>query len=223
MKTRTFWIVALLAGAAGSGVLAEPKLPVISFSYDGDVGSTETEEESLDDSSWRHEIGLHIREEWSRAVVSTLAAELIRKLYLDDSGTSYTWYDVSPQLRWKLADALAWNTSLLVRRALFDEPYADGELRDYTRLKADSALSVGLAKGVTLAPRMLATLELFDDPERSRQSYALGVSFDAKIGQWSLGADYRGSLRLPLGALNVSTTTRLDHSFGAGLTWDPNR
>jgi hypothetical protein len=224
----TRWVASSLLGlAAAVGVVGtargEPRLPVVSLSYDGVVGSTETEEEVMDDSSYRHEVDLQIREEWSRAVVSTLAAELVRKLTVIGSSPGYTTIQLSPQLRWKLTDSLAWNTSLLVRRALYDEPYAAGEPRDYTRLRADGALSVGLAKGVTLVPRLLATLELYDDPARSKQSYALGVSLDARFGQWSVGADYRGDLRLPLGALNVSTATRLDHSFGAGITWDPNR
>jgi hypothetical protein len=214
-------VVCLLALCAGTS-LAAPKLPVVSLAYDATVGSTETEEETLEDSSYRHQATLRIREEWSRVLVSTLVSDLTRKLAVSGGGTSYTTFQIAPQIRWNVVDALKWDATLLVRRALYDEPYATGVSRDYTRLKADTGLSLGLAAGVTLVPRLQAAFELYDDPVRSRQTYGFGVSLDARLGRWTLGADYRGSFRLGLGDLSL-VEQRMDHSFGADVSWDPNR
>ena len=209
--------------AIGWNAAAEPRWPVVSLAYDGTVGSTETDEEVLEDTAYRHQVAVRVREEWSRDLITTLVGDLIRKVYVSGSGSSYSAFQISPELRWSVLEGLRWDTSMLVRRALYDEPYASGESRDFTRLGIGTGLALGLVKGLTLAPRLQATLELYDDAARSRQSYGLGVSLDARLGRWNLGADYRGSLRMPLGALNVTTTTRLEHAFGADLTWDPNR
>jgi hypothetical protein len=217
-----------LACAGGGWCSGEPRLPVLSVAYDGTAGSTESEQELAEetgDAAWesasfRHQGTLRIREEWSRALVSTLVSDLIRKQYASGSGRSYTAVEVSPQLRWTIAEGLKWDTTLLVKRALYDEPYAQSS--GYTRLKADTGLSVGLAEGITLEPRLRAILEPHEDAMDSLQRYGFGVSLEARIGRWSFGADYRGTLRLELGDLST-VTRRMDHAFGAKVSWDPNR
>jgi hypothetical protein len=214
-------VLCLLVLCAGT-VVAAPKLPVVSLAYDGSLGSAETDEETLEETSYRHQATLRIREEWSKVLVSTLVSDLTRKIAVSGTGTSYTTFQIAPQLRWNATDALKWDTTFLVRRALYDAPYATGEPREYTRLKADMGLSLGLAAGLTLAPRLQAAFELYDDPQRSRQVYGFGVTLDARLGRWTLGADYRGAYRLGLGGLSL-VEQRLDHSFGADVSWDPNR
>src|SRR4030042_376713 len=109
-------ILGSVAGACAivASLAAQPKLPVVSVAYDGAVGSTETEEETLEDSSYRHQATLKVREEWSRAVVSTLVGDFTRKLYVEGSGTSYSAFQISPQLRWSVTDLVRWDASMLV-------------------------------------------------------------------------------------------------------------
>lgn len=208
---------------------AEPKLPVVSLSYGGTAGSTAAEEEwaeetgeaSWESVSYRHQGTLRIREEWSRDLVSTLVSEVARKLYVGGTGVSYTAVQISPQTRWTIAEGLKWDATLLLKRSLYDEPYATGDSRDYTRLRVDTGLSVGLARGITLVHRLQATLEPHDDAARSLQRWGVGVSLDARVGRWSFGADYRGTLRLELGQQS-EVQRRADHAFGANVSWDPN-
>ena len=213
---------ALLAALLSVAAWAVPKLPVVTVEYDGAVGSVETEEETIEDSSYRHEVGLRMREQWTRDLVSTLNGDVTRKILVSGSGSSYTALQLSPAVRWTVTDRLKWDATMVVRRTLYDELDSDDLSRSFTRLKADTGLGMALAKGVVLVPRVQATLELYDNPLKSRQSYGVGLGLDARIGQWSLGADYRGSLRLGLGPMSL-TSERLDHTFGAGVTWDPNR
>jgi hypothetical protein len=213
----------LLAGALlAVGAAAEPKLPVTTIAYDGSVGNTETEEESLEETTGRHQLVLRVREQWSRDIVTTLEGALLRRTYVEGEGASYTAFWGGPDLRWNVTDALRWVTGLQVRRSTYDEPDSDGNPRSYTRLRAESTVALDLAKGVVLGPRVLATLELYDNPTKRRQSYTFALGLDARLGQLDVGADYRGVVRLPLGYFSL-VEQRLDHSFGVDLSWDPNR
>jgi len=211
-------LFALLAPPLG----AEPELPVVSLAYDAAIGGTESDEETVEESSFRHEVALRIREEWSARVVSTLTGDVVRKLYVADTGASYATLQLEPSLRVTLREGVKLEVGALARRALYDEPDSDERPRDYTRVRATTALTLGAVKGLSIEPRLQATWELYDNPLKSKQLYSLGMSLALRWGRWELGAKYNGSARSPLGALSI-VEGKFDHAFGVDVSLDPNR
>jgi len=63
--------------------------------------------------------------------------------------------------------------------------------------------------------------ELYDNEEKSRQNYSLGIKLEYDLGGLVLSGKYKTTLRWPL-TEDTIVEKRFDHEFGVSLTWDPN-
>ncbi len=93
-----FWIMSCLTAAA-----QEAKLPVFYLKYDGALGSEETEEEQIEQSSNRHTVSFRIKEEFSKSFTANLLSAYSRKEYLLQAG-SYWYFYVNPYMKLDLSD-----------------------------------------------------------------------------------------------------------------------
>jgi hypothetical protein len=217
-------LVALCVCLVCAGNTRAADWPVTTLSYDGSVGTTETEEGELEESSYRHQVTLRVRERWSRNLSATLEGVLVRKDYAEgSSGTPYVTLGVVPTIRATIVPGLRVVAGLQTRRYAYDNDGADPDVRlkSYTRVRADTDLTIDVRKGFSVSPAAQATFDLYDDPTKTRQTYTLSMGLDAKLGPFALGADYRALLRRALGGLSL-VESRLDHVFGVDFTWDPN-
>ena len=116
---------------------------------------------------------------------------------------------------WKLGYALSakWMT--------YPEPDSAGMSKDALWLSAGATTAVRLAPGTGLEAGVASRFALTDDPADARQGYGASAGLSTRIGDWLLGARYRGEVRLPLGSASLSSPD-LYHTASLSLRWDPN-
>ncbi len=199
----------------------EIKLPVFFLKYDAGIGSEENEEEQeVETSSHRHQVSLRIKEAWSRSLTTNLYTVVTRKQYLAQSG-SYTYLSLSPDTAWSITDAVKWYLSGRSKWMRYDEPDADGLSKDYISLRAKTNVTLKPHRAVKIIPLIQSTFDLYENQEKRRQTYTFGIGIDTRLGQFLLGGDYRGIVRLPLGQ-ESTVTVKFNNELGIDLTWDPN-
>ena len=128
----------------------------------------------------------------------------------------------TPDASWDVTDRLKWNLEGRAKWMAYDERDAGGLSRDYRNLQATTSLSWKPAAVVKIAGSLRGAFDLYDNRAKRRQVFSVGIGIDSRVGAFLVGGDYRGSLRLGLGA-ESTVSTRLDHTFGLDVTWDPNR
>ncbi len=195
-------------------------IPVFFLKYDGGVGNEEVEDEEMAPTSYRHSVSLRIKEVWSSLLVTNLTTVVTRKQYLDQTG-SYTSVNLLPDLSWTLTDSVKWYTSFQPRWYLYDELDSNELPKNHTALRAKTQLTFKPMVGVKIIPLLQGAWDVYGNATKTRQTYAVGIGIDGRIGQFVLGADYRGAFRLALGA-ESEVTDRFNHTFGVDVTWDPN-
>ena len=195
--------------------------PVFFLSYDGAVGVEETEdEEAIEPSSYRHTATLRIKEDVVSALTLNLYTVLSRKQYLLQKG-SYSYAYVNPDVAWDITDAVKWYTSFRSKWTVYDEVDSLGVSKDMTGLLAKTTFTFKLLEALKIIPSFEGVFDLYENEQKTRQTYTLGVSLDADLGGVALGANYRGVYRSPLG-LESTVSSRLNHEFGMDFRWDPN-
>jgi hypothetical protein len=104
----------------------------------------------------------------------------------------------------------------------FPELDWQGLPKDTLALKAGMNAAFTVVKGTTLEAGTAGRWELADNAQDSLQAYVLTAGFSTRLGEWLLGARYRGEYRLPLGSSSgVGSST---YNMGSvSLQWDPNR
>ena len=72
-----------------------------------------------------------------------------------------------------------------------------------------------------MVPSFQGIFDLYDNPEKSRQTLSFALGFFSKQGNFNLGGKYRGILRYPLGGQST-VTFRFNNEFSLKATWNPN-
>ena len=211
-----FWIMSSLAAAA-----QEAKLPVFYLKYDGALGSEETEEEQIEQSSNRHTVSFRIKEEFSKRFTANLLSAYSRKEYLLQAG-SYWYLYVNPYMKLDISDRIRWDNAFRSKWILYDERDSKGNLKDYAGLLFNTKFTFKPIDQVKLIPSVKAVYDLHENQDKSKQTYTFAFAIDTRIETINLGGKYKAIPRFPLGAKST-IPFRFNHEFGASVTWDPNR
>jgi len=215
---RVFAYLLMIIGV--TGYCDDMKLPVFYLKYDASLGSEETEED-IELSSYRHTVSLRIKEQFSKAFATNVLTSYSRKDYLLEKG-SYSYVAVNPYMTYDITDKLRWYQGARSKWVTFDETDSDGESKDFTSLFFNSKLIFKPIDAIKLTPSVKGVYDLFENEEKTRQTYTFGFAVDTKIDNVRVGGRYRAVTRLPL-AEESTVTRRFNNEFGASLSWDTNR
>jgi hypothetical protein len=214
-------IAIILWLTAGWAFCHDGKLPVVTLKYDGGYGSEEAEEEEhIETSSHRHTVLLRIKEELSDDFTVNLYSAFSRKQYLQEKG-SYLYFYLNPDILWYLTDRLRWYTAFRTKWIFYDELDADGKVKDYGSYLAKTDLTIKAADGLKLVPSVQGIWDIYQNPEKSVQTYIAGLNITSEIGGWSFSGRCRGSARFPLTSQSTALF-RFNTEFGLSASWDPN-
>jgi len=198
-----------------------PKLPVFYLKYNGAVGQEEDiDEEEMEAQAQRHTISLRIKEELSKVFVTNVTSVYSRKEYFEQSG-SYNYVYVYPDFTWKITDKIKWFNGFKAKWYFYDELDSYGEVKDYTSLQYKTNFTFKIIEDFEFIPLLEMLYELYNNEEKSRQNYTLGIKLKYDFGNLVLSGRYKTILRWPL-LENTVVEKRFDHEFGVSLTWDPN-
>lgn len=198
-----------------------PKLPLFYLKYNGAVGQEEDmEEEEMQTQAQRHTVSLRIKEELSKVFVTNIKTVYSRKEYFEQSG-SYNYIYVYPDFTWKITDKIKWFNGFKVKWYVYDELDSYGEVKDYTSLQYKTNFTFKIIEDFEFIPLLEMLYELYDNEEKSRQNYSLGIKLEYDLGGLVLSGKYKTTLRWPL-TEDTIVEKRFDHEFGVTLTWDPN-
>jgi hypothetical protein len=215
-------LLLMFSVVALSGFADFPKLPVFFLRYNGAIGQEEDEfEDELEAAAQRHTVSLRIKEELSNIFTTNLLTVYSRKEYFNQNG-SYNYYYIYPDFTWKMSDTIRWTNGIKVKWYFFDELDADDEIKDFTSILYNTKFTLELTDAFTLSPLAQALYEFYVNEEKSRQNYCLGVSLEYDLGDVVLTGSYKTTLRWPL-TTETLVQKRVDHEFGVGLVWDPNK
>ncbi len=205
-----------------SGFAQYPKLPVFFLKYNGAVGQEEDPYgEEFEANAQRHTISLRIKEELSKVFVTNVTTVYSRKEYFDQSG-SYNYIYLYPDFTWKITDKIRWFNGFKVKWYFYDELDSYGEIKDYTSLQYKTDLTFKIIEDFEFIPLFEMLYELYENEEKSRQNYTLGIKLEYDFDGLVLSGRYKAILRWPLTEDTV-VEKRFDHEFGVSLVWDPNK
>ena len=221
MRKRTVIVLIICLALTSFLHSDEIKWPVFFLKYDGGLGSEEIEEqEEIEPSSYRHTVTFRIKEELGAALTANLYTAVSRKEYLLEKG-SYTYTYLNPDIAWEITDTIKWYGVLRSKWTFYDEPDSKGLSKDLSSLSAKTNVTVKLLDALKLTPSVQGVFDLYENEEKTRQTYTFALGLDATLGSVAVGANYRGILRYPLGEQSV-VLARFNHEFGMDVSWDPN-
>ncbi len=198
--------------------------PVTTFRYEASQGTEEDEEEgSLIPAYLRHTASLRVKEEFSRALEAALLLRYSRKDYFQ-SGTDYAYWLLAPEFILRRRPAWRLEGSLACKVTDYDPQASGSSLRDLVSLGSRLELGWDLTPRTEMTSSLRGAFDLVEDPQRSRQSYTLGVGLESRLGaerQWLLGVRYSGTSRFPVGPQSVGEQSYY-HLGAFSLSWDPN-
>ena len=213
-------VPALAAALAAPAAALDWNLPVVSVRYEVAGGATEDlEDDTLESSSLRNTVSLRIKEESDPATLG-LALMLSGKDYYLQAG-EYSYVKLEHDAVFRPGDPWKLGYTLGAKWMAYPEPDSEGMSKDMLWLSAGATAAVKLAPGTGLEAGLTGRLGLADDPTDARQAYAASAALSTRIGDWLLGARYRGEARLPLGGTSL-VSPDLYHTASISMTWDPN-
>jgi hypothetical protein len=104
----------------------------------------------------------------------------------------------------------------------FPQLDSEGLPKDTLSLRAGTAAAFTVVRGTTLEAGTAGRWELADNEPDSLQAYVVTAGFSTRLGEWLLGARYRGEFRLPLGP-SSGVGVSAYHTGSVSVQWDPNR
>jgi hypothetical protein len=195
-------------------------LPVFTVRYEVAGGASEDpDDDSLEASSLRNTVSVHLKEESDPATLG-LGLSYSGKDYYQQSG-DYSYFKVEHDAAFRLGDPWKLGYTLGVKWMTYPEPDSQGMSKDALWLSAGATTAVKLAPGTGVEAGVTSRFALTDDPADARQGYAASAALSTRIGDWLLGARYRGEIRLPLGSGSLASPD-LYHTASLSLRWDPN-
>lgn len=213
-------LIMIIISLQGVWRLCALDLPVFFLKYEGGVGGEETESEEVETSSYRHTASLRIKEKFNERITSNLYTTVSRKEYLFEKG-SYFYVNVNPDVSWDLTDYLQWDNDFRSRWTFYDELDTHGLSKNLINIHAKTSLAFKMNQMLKFTPTIQGSFNLHENPEKSSQTYTVGIGFMSSFGNLSLSGRYTGILRLSLGELST-ISERFNSEFAANLTWDPN-
>ena len=202
------------------GGISALDLPVIFLKYEAGIGGEETELEETEMSSYRHTVNVRLKEKLSNRVTTNLYSTFSRKEYLLEKG-SYFYVNIYPDIAWNLTDYLKLTNGIKSQWTFYDELDSNELSKDLVNIRAKTSLTFKMYKDLKLIPSFQGSFDLHENPEKSSQTYTLGLSISALLGNVSLAGKYSGNWRLTLGEFST-VTERFNSEFGVNLSWDPN-
>ena len=219
-------MIVLLAVSAILTVSALPagsldwNLPVFTVRYEVAGGAAEDpDNDSLEASSLRSTVSFRMKEESDPATLG-LGLVLSGKDYYLQSG-DYSYVKVEHDAVFRLSDPWKLGYALGAKWMAYPEPDSQGMSKDALWLSAGATTAVKLTPATGLEAGVTGRFALTDDPADARQGYTASAGLSTRIGDWLLGARYRGEIRLPLGSASLSSPD-LYHTASLSLRWDPN-
>jgi hypothetical protein len=196
---------------------SEINLPVFYLKYDYGLGIEEDEDtEDTEQTDNKHKVSLRIKDVWTDLLTTNLTFTFFNKSYEDRAG-SYNYYALDPEFTFKFNKIIRLDTGFRSKWYVYEN-----SANDYIDLMFKTALTIKPIKQLSLIPSFKGTYSLYDDKERSKQTYVFGFGITSKLNSIILSGRYRGTLRNPL---NSESAVTLDYynEFGVGLTFDPNK
>lgn len=197
------------------------KLPVFTLKYEAAEGESEDpDDETLQPSSLRNTISLRVKEEVEEASFGLTLRGSVKDYYLQAG--DYSYLDLEHDGSFHLGDAWKLGYTLGMKGMDFPELDSQGLSKDNLSLKAGTTAALSVVKGTTLEAGIAGRCELAENSLDSLQAYVLTAGFSTRLGEWLLGARYRGEFRLPFGPSSVVGASAY-HTGSFSLQWDPNR
>ncbi|MBW8003462.1 MAG: hypothetical protein FVQ80_15850 [Planctomycetes bacterium] len=198
------------------------KLPVFTTRYEIAYGTEEDEDEgSLIPSYLRHTAFFRVKEEFSDKFSSSLQLRYSQKDYFS-TGSDYSYIYLNPAVDLELTDKLGLDFGLFSKWTWFNDLDGSGLSKDLFSFGARVETGYKIKKGLKISSFLKGLFNIYDNPEKRRQDYSLGIGVTARMGEFLFGARYRGVARFPLG----SASSKLQDFYNLGalsLTWDPNK
>jgi len=210
----------LLASFAVPAWSLDWSLPIFTVRYEVAGGATEDpDDDTLEASSLRNTVSFRLKEESDPATLA-LGLILSGKDYYQESG-DYSYVKVEHDAAFRPADPWKLGYALGAKWMTYPEPDSAGMSKDALWISAGATAAVKLAPGTGLEAGLTGRFALTDDPADARQAYTASAGLSARIGDWLVGARYRGEVRLPLGGAAISAPD-LYHTASVSMQWDPN-
>jgi hypothetical protein len=197
------------------------KLPVFTLAYDVAAGESEDDDgEALLPASLRHTAALRIKEDVGTASFGFSLRGSIKDYYLQTG--DYAYLDASHDGSFKPADQWKVGYSVGVKGTDYPETDAAGLSKNTLALKAGVETAFAPFTGTSFDAAVSGRGVLAENPADPSQTWAVSAGLATRLGEWQLGARFRGEIRLPMGA--ASTITSTTNAAGSiSVRWDPNR
>lgn len=197
------------------------KLPVFTLKYEAAGGANEDpEDETLQPSSLRNTASLHVKEDVESASFGLTVRGSVKDYY--QQAGDYAYLDLDQDGTFHIGEAWKLGYLLGVKSMRFPELDSQGLPKDTLSLNAGTTAAFSVEKGTTLEAGTAGRWELADNARESMQVYVVTAGISSRLGEWLLGAHYRGEFRLPLGpSSGVGSNTY--NTASVSMQWDPNR
>lgn len=229
MKRRLFSIAGFLALALSvwgqdaevGTAFTEMKLPVFYLKYNAALGSEETEDEEMEESSHRHTLSLRVKEEFSPKFTANLLTAYSSKDYLLRTG-DYKYFYLNPYFTIDLTDKIRWYNGFRTKWILYDKGDSSDPDKDYTSIYYTTRLAFSPISQLKITPSVKGVYDLYHNPAKSKQTYTFGLDLDARLESVTLGGGYKAITRFPLKE-ESEVPVRLNNQISVSLSWDPNK
>jgi hypothetical protein len=165
---------------------------------------------------------LRIKEQFTRCLIMNLYFIFYLKDYTEQTTSNYHYFILNPDLSVKFTEKLKWYMAFKTKWVLYDEPDTQGLSKDYNSFSFKTNLTYRPITQLSFIPSFQGIYDVYENKDKSKQTYNFGLSILSKIKSFILGAKYKGIIRLDLGG-ESTVTTRFNNEFGVSLTFDPNR
>ncbi|GEM_PF-2031236 len=211
MKRLSAIFLVTLIGVGTAVRLFSLDLPELSFTYEVVHGSEEDEIENLLlPASLKNTYSLRLKEIFLDSLWDALQFRYAWKDYFSQSG-DYSYYSVGNDLNWKPFGLLRLGLNTGLKRVSFADPDSDLLSKDYLSLTGKLAGAYRLFPSFTVDSWVKSSYFLYDVPAKSRAEYSLNVGLTSKLGNWKLGARYRGVIRGPAGVMSDKSSSFLNY------------
>jgi hypothetical protein len=221
MKKSAAALAALIGIACLPAWSLDWKLPVVSVRFETDQGQNEdSDDDTLQPSSSRSTVSLRLKESADPVALGlTLTGAL--KDYLQDKG-DWRWLKCEHDASLRLGDSVRIGYTVGSRWMDYADMDSGGLSKDLVALTAGGDVTVTPVKGTSLEAGLDGRFAIANNPTDSRQTCVATFGVSSRLGEWLLGARYRGEFRFPLGSESgIGATANNTAAFS--VQWDPNR
>jgi hypothetical protein len=212
------FLLTLACAPAGS---LDWKLPVVTMRYEAAGGQSEDpDDQTLQPSSLRGTLTLQVKESADPLDMGLLVRTSLKDYYLQSGDYSYVQVVQDAALR--LGDSWKLGLNLGLKSLTYPEPDSLGLSKDSLALDCGGSVEWKIAPGTSLEGGISARFTLAENTQDSSQAATVSAGLSTRLGEWLLGARYRGELRSPLGA-DSTITSGAYHTGAVSVQWDPNR